>query len=111
MKKSTISFLVFGIIIAVSVTFVWQWWQQQQTALAIDIAVGNGRIEADQPDIIQPFTWLLPSRHYMEFSQAVVFRDAELDLVWPQLTIITALGAAFFIASLAMFRRSLERMT
>ena len=64
-----------------------------------------------QPDIIQPLTWLLPSRHYMEFSQAVVFRGAGFDLVWPQLTIIIALGVAFFIASLALFRRSLETMT
>lgn len=64
-----------------------------------------------QPEIIQPLTWLLPSRHYMDFSQAVVFRGAGLELVWPQLAIIIALGAAFFIASLAMFRRSLERMS
>ena len=51
MKKSAISFLVLGIIIAVSATFAWQWWQQQQTILALDIASGNGRIEADQVDI------------------------------------------------------------
>lgn len=64
-----------------------------------------------QPEIIQPITWLLPSRHFMDFSQAVVFRGAGFDLVWPQLSIIIALGAIFFIASLAMFRRSLERMS
>lgn len=64
-----------------------------------------------QPEIIQPLTWLLPSRHYMDFSQAVVFRGAGFDLVWPQLAIIIALGAVFFIASLAMFRRSLEKMS
>lgn len=51
MKKSAISLLIFGIIIAVSAMFAWQWWQQQQTALASDIAAGNGRIEADQVDI------------------------------------------------------------
>lgn len=47
----------------------------------------------------------------MEFSQAVVFRGTGINLVWPQLTIIMALGTAFFIASLAMFRRSLKSMT
>ena len=64
-----------------------------------------------QPDIIQPLTWLLPSRHFMNFSQAVIFRGAGFDLVWPQLIIIITLGATFFIASLALFRRSLERIT
>ncbi|MBA6291299.1 hypothetical protein H4J58_09190 [Colwellia sp. MB3u-70] len=47
----------------------------------------------------------------MEFSQAVVFRGAGINLVWPQLIILIALGAAFFIASLAMFGRSLKSMT
>ncbi|RTE66188.1 ABC transporter permease [Amphritea opalescens] len=60
-----------------------------------------------QPDIIQPVTWLLPSRHYMAFSQAVVFRGAGLSIVWPQLLIMTGLGAIFFSASLALFRRSI----
>ena len=71
---------------------------------------GLTQIES-QPEIIQPLTWLLPSRHYMEFSQAVVFRGAGINLVWPQLIILIALGAAFFIASLAMFGRSLKSMT
>jgi ABC-2 type transport system permease protein len=64
-----------------------------------------------QPDIIQPITWLFPSRHYMTFSQAVVFRGAGFELVWPQLAIILGLGSTFFIASLALFRRSLEKIS
>ncbi|MEP4889801.1 MAG: ABC transporter permease [Aliiglaciecola sp.] len=60
-----------------------------------------------QPDIIQPFTMLLPSRHYMAFSQAVVFRGADLFIVWPQLLFIVGLGSVFFISSLALFRRSI----
>ncbi|WP_417594885.1 ABC transporter permease [Oceanospirillum sp.] len=60
-----------------------------------------------QPEIIQPITWLLPSRHYMSFAQAVVFRGADLSIIWPQLLIITGLGAIFFSASLALFRRSI----
>jgi len=60
-----------------------------------------------QPEIIQPITWLLPSRHYMEFAQAVIFRGAGLDIVWPQLLTVVGLGSAFFATSLAMFRRSI----
>jgi len=60
-----------------------------------------------QPEIIQPITWLLPSRHYMSFAQAVVFRGADLSIIWPQLLIITGLGGIFFSASLALFRRSI----
>jgi ABC-2 type transport system permease protein len=60
-----------------------------------------------QPEIIQPVTWFLPSRHYMAFAQAVVFRGADISIVWPQLLAITGLGSVFFIASLALFRKSI----
>lgn len=56
MKKSVVSFLVLGIVIAVGATFAWQWWQQQQTILATDFVSGNGRIEADQVDITTKYS-------------------------------------------------------
>lgn len=61
-----------------------------------------------QPELIRPITWFLPSRHYVAFSQAVVFRGAGLEIVWPQLLTIIGLGAVFFTASLALFRRSIS---
>jgi len=51
MTKLTVSFILFGIILAVSQIFAWQWWKKQQAVLAVDIAAGNGRIEAGQVDI------------------------------------------------------------
>ena len=67
---------------------------------------GMSPIES-QPEIIQPITWLLPSRHYMAFAQAVVFRGAGFEIVWPQFLAMSLLGAAFFATSLAMFRWSI----
>jgi len=67
---------------------------------------GMSPIES-QPEIIQPITWLLPSRHYMSFAQAVVFRGAGLDIVWPQFLTVALLGGSFFTASLVLFRRSI----
>ncbi len=61
-----------------------------------------------QPEIIQPVTWFLPSRHYMEFAQAVIFRGAGMDIVWPQFVIVAVLGLIFLLASLALFRRSIS---
>lgn len=61
-----------------------------------------------QPEIIQPVTWFLPSRHYMELAQAIVFRGAAMDIVWPQFLIVAGLGLIFLLASLALFRRSIS---
>lgn len=69
---------------------------------------GMSPIES-QPAVIQPVTWLLPSRHYMAFAQAVVFRGAGADIVWPEFLTVAGLGFAFFAASLALFRRSIAR--
>ncbi len=71
---------------------------------------GMSPIES-QPGIIQPVTWFLPSRHYMAFAQAVVFRGADLAIVWPQILTIVGLGSIFFSASLALFRRSISVST
>lgn len=61
-----------------------------------------------QPEVVQPFTWLLPSRHYMSFAQAVIFRGAGLDAVWSEFLTVGALGSVFFVASLLLFRRSIS---
>ena len=60
-----------------------------------------------QPEIVQRITWFLPSRHYISFAQAVVFRGAGLDIVWPEFITIASLGLIFFTASLALFHRSI----
>lgn len=51
MNKSPTKLIVVCIVIAIAAAFTWQWWQREQTSLPSDIAVGNGRIEADQVDI------------------------------------------------------------
>ncbi len=67
---------------------------------------GMSPIES-QPDYIQPMTWLLPSRHFMEFAQAVVFRGADLVTVWPVVFNMAGLGAVYLAISLAIFRNSI----
>ncbi|MEL7049375.1 MAG: ABC transporter permease, partial [Pseudomonadota bacterium] len=61
-----------------------------------------------QPTWLQPVTLLLPSRHFMAFSQAIVFRGAGLETVWPQLLYMIGLGIVFFGISILLFRRSIS---
>jgi ABC-2 type transport system permease protein len=62
----------------------------------------------NQPDILQRITWFLPSRHYLDFANSVLFRAAGLDVVWPQILTVAGLGTAFLSVSLVLFRRSIE---
>ena len=73
----------------------------------IMLSGGMGAIES-QPDVVRKLTNILPSRHFLAFAKAVVFRGAGIDTVWPQLALMAGLGTAFFAASLALFRRSMS---
>lgn len=59
-----------------------------------------------QPAWLQAGTLLLPSRHYMSASQAIAFKGAGLDTVWPEFLWMALLGSVLLAASLLLFRRS-----
>ncbi|MGM0585627.1 MAG: ABC transporter permease [Pseudomonadota bacterium] len=59
-----------------------------------------------QPDWLQPITFLLPSRHFISFSQAIIFKDAGLSAVWVEFLVVGLMGLALLAVSLALFRRS-----
>ncbi len=61
-----------------------------------------------QPPWLQAGTLFLPSRHYMAASQAVVFKGAGFDVIWPELLWMGVLGALLLSASLVLFRRSVD---
>jgi ABC-2 type transport system permease protein len=46
-----------------------------------------------------------PTPHFVAFSQAVLFRGADLTIVWPLLAAIAAIGSVYFAFALHRFRR------
>ncbi|HWA99579.1 MAG TPA: ABC transporter permease, partial [Pirellulales bacterium] len=67
---------------------------------------GNTPIES-QPPWLQRMTIVLPSRHFVAFAQAIIYRGAGFDIVWPQFAAVAGIGLAFFMFSLARFRQSI----
>ncbi|MCI4663175.1 MAG: ABC transporter permease [Neomegalonema sp.] len=59
------------------------------------------------PPGLQLFMQMSPSTHYVNFAQAVLYRGAGLDIVWPQLAANAVLGALFFSFGLYRFRASI----
>lgn len=80
------------------------------TLIVIPMLVLSGAITPldSTPPAVQWIMKLTPSPHFVELTTAIVFRGAGLDVVWPFFAAIVAIGAAFFGASLAYFRRSLS---
>jgi ABC-2 type transport system permease protein len=75
--------------------------------IAMQLLSGGGTPIDSQPDWLQRITFFLPSRHFVAFAQAIIYRDAGFDIVWQQFAIVAAMGFALFVISLGMFRRSI----
>ena len=67
---------------------------------------GQTPVEA-QPDWLQGVTLLLPSRHFIQSSQAIIFKGAGLGSVWIEFATIAVLGLILLAGSLTLFRRAI----
>lgn len=59
------------------------------------------------PAGLQTIMMTSPATHFVKFAQAVLFRDAGLAIVWPDLLMVAAIGAAFFAFALVRFRATM----
>jgi ABC-2 type transport system permease protein len=67
---------------------------------------GSTPVES-QPRWLQWLTFLLPARHFVSFSQVIIYRGGGLGAVWVQFLMVTVVGLAFFVYSLGLFRKSI----
>jgi ABC-2 type transport system permease protein len=67
---------------------------------------GSTPVES-QPAWLQRLTYFLPSRHFVSFSQVIIYRGGGIDAVWRQFLMVCAIGLAFFMFSLSLFRKSI----
>ena len=66
---------------------------------------GSTPVES-QPRWLQYLTYLLPARHFVSFSQVIIYRGGGLSAVWRQFLMVTVVGLGFFVYSLTLFRKS-----
>jgi ABC-2 type transport system permease protein len=67
---------------------------------------GSTPVES-QPKWLQYMTYFLPSRHFVSFSQIIIYRGGGIEAVWRQFVVVGAIGLAFFTYSLILFRKSI----
>jgi ABC-2 type transport system permease protein len=67
---------------------------------------GSTPVES-QPQWLQALTYFLPARHFVSFSQVIIYRGGGLDAVWRQFAMVGGVGLAFFVYSVSAFRKSI----
>jgi len=63
------------------------------------------------PEIVQKIMLIAPNTHFVMLAQAIFFRGAGIDIVWPQFLALFGIGAILFVLALVRFRKSLEAAT
>ena len=75
--------------------------------LVLQLLSGGSTPVESQPIWLQYMTFFLPSRHFVSFSQKVIYRGGGISAVWPQFLMVSVIGLGFFVYSLALFRKSI----
>lgn len=77
--------------------------------ILMQLLSGSSTPLESMPVWLQNTMQISPSTHFVAFSQAILYRDAGVAIVWPQLAIMAGIGAVFFFIALARFRRAILR--
>ncbi|HYH22340.1 MAG TPA: ABC transporter permease [Azospirillum sp.] len=75
--------------------------------LPMDLLSGGETPLESMPNWLQFTMQFSPSTHFVAFAQAILYRDAGFEVVWPRFAAVAGIGALFFAWSLRRFRRHL----
>ena len=80
------------------------------TLLPLQMLSGGVTPRESMPEMVQQVMLAAPTTHFVVAAQAVLYRGAGLDMVWPQLLAILVIGGVLFTAALARFRKTISQM-
>jgi len=79
--------------------------------LPLQMLSGGASPRESMPQLVQQVMLAAPTTYFVSAGQAILYRGAGIDVVWPQLLAIIAIGAILFALSLARFRKTISQMT
>jgi ABC-2 type transport system permease protein len=74
-------------------------------ALPMNLLSGANTPVESMPPFLRTLMQASPSTHFVSFAQAILYRGAGIDVVWPQFLAVTLIGGVFFVVALMRFRR------
>ncbi len=78
--------------------------------LPLQILSGALTPRESMPELVRWLMSLTPTTHYVSLAQGVLFRDAGIDVVWPQFLMVAAIGGAFFALAHHRLRHTIATM-
>jgi ABC-2 type transport system permease protein len=78
--------------------------------MPLQMLSGGSTPRESMPELVQQIMLVAPTTHFVSLSQAVLYRGAGIDVVWPQLLMLALVGSVFFVIASARFRKSIASM-
>ena len=78
--------------------------------LPLQLLSGGMTPRESMPEVIQNVMLAAPNTHFVAAAQAILYRGAGLEVVWPQMLALLLIGGVLFRFSLQRFRKSLSTL-
>ncbi|MGD9948113.1 MAG: ABC-2 transporter permease [Desulfobulbus sp.] len=78
--------------------------------LPLQMLSGGSTPRESMPQLVQDVMLVAPTTHFVAAAQAILYRGAGFDVVWPQFLGILVIGVALFFASLTRFHKTISQM-
>jgi ABC-2 type transport system permease protein len=78
--------------------------------IPLQLLSGGVTPRESMPKFVQDLMLASPTTHFTELGQAILYRGAGFEVVWPQFLTLIGIGAVFFAVSLRRFRGTIGQM-
>ncbi|WP_442905666.1 ABC transporter permease [Halomonas sp. TG39a] len=78
--------------------------------MPLQMLSGSATPRESMPEFVQHIMLIAPTTHFVELSQAILFRGAGIDVVWGQFLMLLIIGSVLFTISLTRFRKTISQM-
>lgn len=75
--------------------------------IPLEMLSGGVTPRESMPLLVQHIMLITPTTHFVSAAQAILFRGAGLEIVWPQFLGLSIIGSIFFIIALTRFRKTI----
>jgi ABC-2 type transport system permease protein len=73
----------------------------------LELLSGGATPLESMPQTLQKIMQLSPTTHFVTFAPAILYRGADLGVIWPEFAWVAGIGAFLFTAALLRFRKTL----
>jgi len=80
------------------------------TLIPLQLLSGGVTPRESMPALVQDIMLAAPTTHFVELSQAILYRGADIAVVWRPFLMLALIGSVLFLLSLARFRKTIGQM-